>query len=171
MNISEMEWQILYTLINKSLRTEDIAEEIERSKIYVSSYIYHLKKKKLIERDMQSLFGIRFKVSPLGITHLTKRAADLANESAKIQRLVGSPNRSRKPLAGPEMYMKMNLYRAQELIEPLRKGTAEGISQHWQARLIEALEYVIEHESQPSPQLHDAEEPVACNCGDESRDV
>jgi len=67
--------------------------------------------------------------------------------------------------------MKMNLYRAQELIEPLRKGTAEGISQHWQARLIEALEYVIEHESQPSPQLHDAEEPVACNCGDESRDV
>ena len=42
--------------------------------------------------------------------------------------------------------MKMNLHRAKELIEPLRKGTAEGISQHWQARLIEALEYVIEHE-------------------------
>ncbi len=47
--------------------------------------------------------------------------------------------------------MKMNLHRAQELIEPLRKGTAIGVSKHWQARLIEALEYVIEHESQPTP--------------------
>ena len=93
MNISEMEMEILYTLGGQSLRTEDIAEEIDRSKVYVSTYIYHLKKKKLIERDMQSLFGIRFKISALGITHLTKRAADLANASAKIQRLVGSPNR------------------------------------------------------------------------------
>lgn len=93
MKITEMEMEILYVLGGQSLRTEDIAEEIDRSKVYVSTYIYHLKKKKLIERDMQALFGIRFKISSLGITHLTKRAADLANESAKIQRLVGSPNR------------------------------------------------------------------------------
>jgi hypothetical protein len=42
--------------------------------------------------------------------------------------------------------MKMNLDRAQELIEPLRKGTAEGISPMWQERMIEALEYIIERE-------------------------
>jgi predicted transcriptional regulator len=91
MNISDMEWQILYTLVDQSLRTKDIAEEIERDRFYVSSYISHLKKKKLIERDTQALFGIRFKISALGITHLKQRGTDLANESAKIQRLVGSP--------------------------------------------------------------------------------
>lgn len=51
--------------------------------------------------------------------------------------------------------MKMNLHRAQELIEPLRKGTANGISEQWRARLIEALEYVIEHESQPTQRALD----------------
>lgn len=54
-----------------------------------------------------------------------------------------------------EQNMKMNLHRAQELIEPLRNGTANGISEHWQARLIEALEYVIEHESQPTQRAPD----------------
>lgn len=44
---------------------------------------------------------------------------------------------------------KMNLHRAQELIVPLKNGTANDISLAWKARLIEALEYVIEHESQP----------------------
>ena len=43
--------------------------------------------------------------------------------------------------------LKMNLRRAQELIEPLKNGKANGISKAWQARLIEALEYVIENES------------------------
>ncbi len=57
---------------------------------------------------------------------------------------------------------KMNLHRAQELIDPLRKGTAEGISQHWQARLIEALEYVIEHETQPTPRAVDVLEWCGC---------
>ena len=47
--------------------------------------------------------------------------------------------------------LKMNLHRAQELIIPLKNGTAKGISQHWKARLIEALEYVIENESAKFP--------------------
>ena len=60
--------------------------------------------------------------------------------------------------------MKMNLHRAQELIEPLRKGTANGISEHWRARLIEALEYVIEHESQPTQSIEDV--LITCaHCG------
>lgn len=46
--------------------------------------------------------------------------------------------------------MKMNLHRAQELIEPLKKGTAKGISYQWRARLIEALEYVIANEGGPN---------------------
>jgi hypothetical protein len=50
---------------------------------------------------------------------------------------------------------KMNLHRAQELIVPLRKGTANDISLAWRARLIEALEYVIEHESQPTKRAAD----------------
>ena len=51
--------------------------------------------------------------------------------------------------------LKINRARAEELIVPLRKGTAEGISQAWQARLIEALEYVIEHEQEnPWKQEH-----------------
>lgn len=43
--------------------------------------------------------------------------------------------------------MKMNKNRAEELLVPLKKGTAEGISKPWAERLIEALEYVIENES------------------------
>lgn len=43
--------------------------------------------------------------------------------------------------------MKMNINRAQELLVPLKNGTANGISLEWSARLIEALEYVIEHEA------------------------
>jgi hypothetical protein len=63
---------------------------------------------------------------------------------------------------------KMNLHRAQELIVPLRKGTANDISLAWQARLIEALEYVIEHESQPTKRALDlpsAECPRCHNFG------
>lgn len=45
--------------------------------------------------------------------------------------------------------MKMNRSRAKELLIPLKNGKATGISQHWKDRLIEALEYVIEHESAP----------------------
>ena len=40
----------------------------------------------------------------------------------------------------------MNKYRAEELLECLYNDTAEGISKNWQCRMIEALEYVIEHE-------------------------
>lgn len=43
--------------------------------------------------------------------------------------------------------LKMNKHRAEELIKPLYKETAEGISQGWAQRLIEALEYVIENET------------------------
>lgn len=57
---------------------------------------------------------------------------------------------------------KMNLHRAQELIVPLRKGTANDISLAWQARLIEALEYVIEHETQPTPRAADVLEWCGC---------
>jgi hypothetical protein len=60
---------------------------------------------------------------------------------------------------------KMNLHRAQELIVPLRKGTANDISLAWQARLIEALEYVIEHESQPTKRVPDAA-PLCPECGE-----
>jgi hypothetical protein len=44
--------------------------------------------------------------------------------------------------------MKMNIGRAEELIAPLKNGTANDISPAWTARLIEALEYVIEHDSE-----------------------
>lgn len=60
--------------------------------------------------------------------------------------------------------MKMNLNRANELIEPLRKGTAIGISNHWKARLIEALEYVIENESQPVKRVADNGDAMYCRC-------
>ena len=43
--------------------------------------------------------------------------------------------------------MKMNKERAEDLLRPLRKGTAKGISPEWQARIIEALEYVVEYET------------------------
>lgn len=43
----------------------------------------------------------------------------------------------------------MNKNRAEELLVPLKKGTANGISSQWKERLIEALEYVIENESTP----------------------
>jgi rubrerythrin len=64
---------------------------------------------------------------------------------------------------------KMNLHRAQELIVPLRKGTANDISLAWQARLIEALEYVIEHESQPTKRALDL--CFTCSiCGEDCQD-
>lgn len=43
--------------------------------------------------------------------------------------------------------LKMNKNRAKELLEPLYADKAQGISKHWQARMIEALEYVIENET------------------------
>ena len=51
--------------------------------------------------------------------------------------------------------LKMNLRRAQELITPLRNGKASNISDAWRERLIEALEYVIEHESGNTPNHDD----------------
>ena len=50
--------------------------------------------------------------------------------------------------------MKMNKDRAEELLVPLRNGTAENISAEWPKRLIEALEYVIE----TSPRLEQVEQ-------------
>lgn len=43
--------------------------------------------------------------------------------------------------------LKMTKERAEELIRPLYKQTARGISEQWATRLIEALEYVIENET------------------------
>ena len=53
--------------------------------------------------------------------------------------------------------LKMNLRRAQELIEPLKKGKANGISKAWQERLIEALEYVVENGQKKSDLVAAAE--------------
>jgi len=43
--------------------------------------------------------------------------------------------------------MKMNSSRAKELLVPLKNGKANVMSPAWIERLIEALEYVIENES------------------------
>ena len=67
--------------------------------------------------------------------------------------------------------MKMNIHRAKELLVPLKKGNANGISPEWAARLIEALEYVIENESNvvrvcPACEAMLEEHSVYCdNCG------
>lgn len=50
--------------------------------------------------------------------------------------------------------MKMNKSRAEELLVPLRNGKAEGISEEWAQRLIEALEYVIDGETEHKVELH-----------------
>ena len=44
--------------------------------------------------------------------------------------------------------IKMNKYRAKELLVPLYRGTAENISPIWQTRLVEALEFVVEHDKE-----------------------
>jgi len=51
--------------------------------------------------------------------------------------------------------MKMNKLRAEELLTPLKNGSAKGISDAWKDRLIEALEYVIENEFCPTPATPD----------------
>ena len=54
----------------------------------------------------------------------------------------------------------MNKYRAAELLECLYNNTAKGISQHWQARMIEALEYIIEHEKKLEKELKNDNSPL-----------
>ena len=79
MNITEVELKILSMLAVSSLRTDDIAEKLDRNNNYVGVYISKLKEKELIERD-NSAYGICFKVSKSGVAHLTKRALDLRQQ-------------------------------------------------------------------------------------------
>ena len=93
MQNQKIEYNVLLAIAEGALSNDDIASKIDRSKDYVCQYVFKLKNKKLIEKDTEVIYGIRYKLSHLGITHLTKRAADLAKLSAKISALVGTPSR------------------------------------------------------------------------------
>lgn len=56
--------------------------------------------------------------------------------------------------------LKMTKARAEELLVPLYKDTAKGISLDWQARMVEALEYVIKHDTAEQSAQADG----ACTC-------
>lgn len=57
----------------------------------------------------------------------------------------------------------MTKARAEELIVPLKNGKARDISNAWRARLIEALEYVIQHDRQVGTDIQEGMKTWNCS--------
>ncbi len=93
MKITEVELKILSMLAVSSLRTGDISEKLDRNNSYVGVYVSMMKKKGLIERDKNSLYDLRFKISQSGIAHLTQRAADLRQQARILESVISGASR------------------------------------------------------------------------------